>query len=166
MLSYATIDEAWAASSPPPSVRTGDPLFDTGKDGPLLQDRNFCAPLGDAAGSAPDALESAYPAAIYDRMYGSRDTSTLHQHQPRDSADSVPQDDPRHMYGREGIAAKGPPETARTHRNDSGALFDVLLFTLFGILLILVMNEFVSVGEAIGRMRAAAASSAIVTSAF
>jgi hypothetical protein len=183
MVQYATIEEAWSTSTPAARYPS-DGLFDVGRyDGSRL-DSNFCKP--------GVALESAYPPTgggeEYGRMYGTRDTSTLQMHSPRDpgctgAPPSATVDDahPDRMYARGGESGESgervppvhdpvPPPPEPTHSlgkanvsredNERGRLYDVLVFILFGLLLVLAMHEIAALGEVIGRNRGAAAAAA------
>ena len=104
MMPYATIEEAWSASTPPVRYPAQGDAFDVGRHDGDRPDSNFCRP--------EVALESAYPAADaergaeYQRMYGSRSTETLNSHAARDPgcvgspADAGARDAPEQMYAR------------------------------------------------------------------
>ena len=196
MIQFATIDEAWGASSPPPRVPQCGAAFDVGSDAPM--DTNFCS---------KQALESAYPATPpaaedYKRMSGTRSRDTLALHAPRTDPACPPQGilgegTPGQQYNRTwppngdlsgsnadqqmnspdpklpsvqtpppiaGHSGSAGPPSSQNARERS-ALYDILLFVLFGVLLILVMDQFVSVGEGLGRMRTQAMQSNLFGSA-
>jgi len=165
MIQYATIEEAWSTSTPPARYPSSG-LFDVGKFDERV-DSNFC----DTSGVA---LESAYPpstaAEPYDRSHGTRTMDTLKMHSPRDPGCSASPPDrrdsePENMYSkvtpkpvvRTPIVTTSPASRASDER---GRLYDILVFILFGLLIVLAMHEVASLGENIGRARAAAASAA------
>ena len=175
MVSYATIEEAWSTSGPPAQYPASAP-FDVSKSG---SDANFCRP-----DQVESALESAYPAgdsAPYDRMY-SRSGDTLKKHAPRPDAcppaGAMDEGEPDQMYGRDWPLGSGvggghagheaQPSQAAVPTSSEGAprgygdpvsdergsLHDILVFLLFGLLLVLAMHEISSLSELLGRQRA------------
>jgi len=165
MIQYATIEEAWSASTPPARYPSSG-LFDVGKFDERV-DANFC----DASGVA---LESAYPPSTaskpYDRMHGTRTMDTLKMHSPRDPGCSASppegrESEPESMYAKGSrtsvhAAPIATPSAASTASAERGRLYDILVFVLFGLLIVLAMHEVASLGESIGRARSAAASAA------
>ena len=180
MVQYATLEEAWATSAPPtryPSTGT----YDVGKNDASQLDANLC--------KSDVALESAYPppdtSQAYQKMHGSRSTDTLTMHDPRDPGCTVTSTGgdlaPRPMYahggpgqvsGSAGMTPSGinserpvtgvsPTEPKLTREIDErGRLYDILVFVLFGLLIVLAMHEIAALGEIIGRTRGAAAAAA------
>jgi predicted membrane channel-forming protein YqfA (hemolysin III family) len=62
------------------------------------------------------------------------------------------------------MVAKVPVAEAHVFQNrestERGRLYDILVFILFGLLIVLAMHEIAALGEVIGRNRAGAASAA------
>lgn len=177
-IEYATIDEAWANSAPPQQYPE-QPGFDVGRyDGSKL-DNNFCK-------MPDQALESAYPTPSegrYDNMYGARDPGPLKFHKQRPDAcpPSGPDGEgaPTQQYGAEwppgsdiaggsdeGAARRAALSNEKTSptptadkpsgKSERSALYDILIFVLFGLLLLLTIHEAAALGEAVGIGRQAA----------
>lgn len=165
-IQYATLEEAWSGSSAPKRYSVKDE-FDVAKT-------SVGAPT--YAGIEDDvaiALESAYPPP--DRK--SRRAKTLSMHSPSAQCSAiVDQEDEgyRDQYEdtRRAVASpgemdddgdeeshmgrNGPPEymssrTENGQERERGALYDVLVFVLFGLLLVMAMHEAANLGVAIGK---------------
>jgi hypothetical protein len=98
--------------------------------------------------------------AAYDKLYGARDDKALDFHEHRDdvcpeSAGAADQHGPHWStaegFADPGSAARKVPSVQVSERDERRVTFDLLLFTLFGILLILIMEQFVNIGVSIGR---------------
>lgn len=161
-MQYALIEEAWCTGTPPPMMVRDDKLFDVGKFGSR-------APVCDGD-SFEKAIETAYPPTdgeAYERSFGSRTSSTLPGHAP---APGVCPDAPRGRAG--GGDGRGDGRTE--HQSQTGqarggsagdakvaeqnALYDLILFCLSGILVVLVLDQFVTIGQTIAMTRATMAS--------
>lgn len=151
MVEYSTIEEAWAGSAPPPNYVTTDPLFDVAKNHPPSND-GYAHTNRASEPEQASALESAFPGSEpYQRMYGTRSPATLQYHAPRpDGCDTAPVGrdhdhdavSQRHDHG---------PRARRAHKDERESLHDLLLFALFGLLMVLAMHEVASLGAMLGR---------------
>jgi hypothetical protein len=139
MIAYASIEEAWANSTPP--IRTQiDPTPDVYKNdtSPSL----YC----DSNGAE----------AAYDRLYGSRDEKALDFHVSGDEVCPPRSDAAFATDRRRGwssvedfrVPGTGVQKSTTPENDERRVTFDLLLFTLFGILLILIMEQFVNIGAA------------------
>lgn len=183
MVEYSLIGEAWGTSTPPVRYRA-DALFDVGKNPNYSGlDENLCD-SHQALESAypPDASVNG---GATDRFAFSRTNSTLPAHKPRSDDACPPGGDlmdrlPARSYSRESpVEGSGVPggqlvdgrssapsmtpsyPSARpiadkTDAAERGTLYDILVFLLFGLLLVLAMHEIASLGEFVGRSRAQA----------
>lgn len=154
----------------PPTRYPSSGTFDVGRYDGVDLGTNYCSP--------DLALESAYPsspdAEPYDRMYGTRDHNSLENHSARDPGceGSPPQDGrAQNMYSRlASPPAKTEVDAAPDRRSihaevpqdvsERARLYDILVFVLFGLLVVLAMHEIAALGEAIGKSRSVAATAA------
>lgn len=180
MLQFATIEEAWANAMPPRTYQSGN-LFDVARDG-TTSDPNFCGLDTDTAiESAYPGSEHQHRSTSSRSM----NTPPLNAPNESGCNAAAGGGRPQQMYSRLNTYPRGdadqPRRTASEKVGDSdasarevqdvrnsyadsapresverGRLYDVLIFFLFGLLILLAMHEIAALGEKIGCIRARA----------
>lgn len=134
-LDYALLADAWNTGPPPPMrVFDNSAMFDS-------EPRNDDDQAIEASPS-PELRDKG----SYDRLIGTRTTSTLRHHAPSTSR-AV---DASTLYSERQDMA---PRAEVSASDDRGALYDVILFILAGCLAVLVFEQFVTIGQSLAEMQ-------------
>jgi hypothetical protein len=148
MIQYATIEEAWQRSPAP--IRRVYPR-DSGK---------FTEPLPELSSTDPQPMFAPSSSSKYDRLEGQR---------PRDLPDSMPrpltpeeteavwsastQEERLHRPFTEAVDIQTAESRQPSEQNDSAAMYDIILYGISGVVLVMILEQFVQMGISLRRPR-------------